>query len=72
VNFEKQNVNLNTENSDFVETGFNRDEGDSMAENLSFLLIDVDEFEFGTCSSESSNLFCHKERLSAKWKGSCA
>jgi hypothetical protein len=72
VKFEKQDVNLNTEHSDSFETDFERDEVDCVAGNLYFLLIDADEFEFGICSSESSNLFDHKKRPSAIWKGPCA
>ena len=68
LKFEKKDVNLNTENSDFFETGFERDEVDSVVGNLSFLLTDVDEFEFGFCLSEYSDVFNHKERASAIWR----
>ena len=67
-NLRRRMLFLNTEDSDFIKTGFNGDEVDSVAENLSFLLIDVDEFEFGFCLSEYSDLSNHKERPPAIWR----
>ena len=49
----------------FFGTGFERDEVDRVTESLSFLLLDVEEFVFGFCLSESSGLLDRKERLSA-------
>ena len=49
----------------FFEIGFERDEVDRVAVGLSFLLLDVDEFDLGFCLSESSGLFDRRERFSA-------
>jgi hypothetical protein len=49
----------------FLEIDFERDEVDRVAEGLSFLVLDVDEFEFDFDLSGSSDLLDRKERLSA-------
>lgn len=48
----------------FFEVGFERDEVDRVAVGLSFLLLDVDEFDLGFCLSDSSGLFDRRERFS--------
>jgi hypothetical protein len=49
----------------FFEIGFERDEVDRVAVGLSFLLLDVDEFDLGFCLSDSSGLFDRRDRFSA-------